>query len=238
MMGENLVIVTNGHDAIPIYSNTKSLSWARFLKQIAGIFGIDMSQEEMLWHQPTPGEERYFSDPNPKNKSLAMWSEALYRQHLYPGQHLENLWKAMSSRLQNGLNWTNLRTRHSGDGGPTMLMDFCAESLITEVTRNLFGELIYEIEPSLTQYIYNLNEENWKLLVFSYPSFAAKQAARAKARIFDAILNYVQSPAELREDSAGLVRTYINEHESAGCNAQTIAGLLCLTLFGYASARI
>ena len=44
MMGENLVIVTNGQDAASIYSDTTSLSWAKFLKRIAGIFGIDRSQ--------------------------------------------------------------------------------------------------------------------------------------------------------------------------------------------------
>ena len=233
-MGENLVILTNGHDAVSIYSDTKSLSWAKFLKRIAGTFGIDRSQEDMFWHLPTQGEERYFSEPNPKNKSLVVWSEARYRQRLYPGQHLEIIWKKISERLQNGLNWKNLRTHYSSKAKPTMLMDLCAESLITGVTRNLFGELIYDIEPSLTRYIYDLNEENWKLLLFSYPSFAAKRVAKAKAKIFDAIMNYAQSPAQLCEDPAEIVRAYINEHESASCNTQTIASLLCLKLFKYA----
>ena len=237
-MGENLIIVTNDHDAVSIYSDTKSLSWAKFLKRIAGIFGIDKSQEDMFWHQPTPGEERYFSAPNPKNESLVVWGEARWKQRLYPGEYLEKIWKDVSERLQSGLNWKNLGTRCSSKGRPTMLMDLCAETLITEVTRNLFGELIYDIEPSLTQYIYDLNEENWKFLLFSYPSFAAKRAAKAKAKISHALMNYAQSPAELCKDPAGIVRAYINEHESAGCNNQTIAGLLCLTLFGYALARI
>ena len=187
----------------------------------------------MFWHQPKPGEARYFSEPNPKNKSLAVWSEARWQQRLYPGQYLDSIWKEMSENLENGLNWKNLQIRYSSKGRPTMLMDLCAESLIRGVTQNLFGELIYDIEPSLTQYIYDLNEESWKFLIFSYPSFAAKRVAKAKAKIFDAIMNYAQSPAELCKDSAGIVRAYMNEHESAGCNNQTIAGLLCLTLFGY-----
>lgn len=39
-------------------------------------------------------------------------------------------------------------------------MDFCADTLLTELTQALFDKLIYDTQPEITQQFYDFNEDN------------------------------------------------------------------------------
>lgn len=233
-----LVIVTTGHSAGMILNNTKELSWDTFLRRMATIFGVDMLQYDLLWHQPLPGELRYRDELNPRNKHLVSWTEANSKHHLLAGEPLDQLSSRILDHIATKLHWEKLDACYISGSKPVKLMDFCADVLIKELTRVLFGQLLYDIEPHMTEHLYAFNEENWKLLMFQYPSFLAKKAANAKIRVYDALKKYVQSPEELRGDASKLTKSCINELRRGGCNDQTIAGLLALNLWGYVQCHL
>ena len=79
------------------------------------------------------------------------------------------------------------------------LMDLCADILLTELTQILFGQLVCEIQPELTQQLYDFNEANWKVLVFESPNFTARRAANAKDSILDAIEITSRRPKNYRK---------------------------------------
>ena len=224
--------MTTGHSAGIVLNNTKELSWDDFLRRMAAIFGLDMLQYGLIWHQPVPGEERYRDEINPRNKHLVSWTEANLKHHLLVREPLDRLSSCVLGHIDARLHWKVLDARYTSLAKPVALMEFCADAMITELTQSLFGELIYDIELKIAEHLYAFNEESWKLLMFEYPSFLARKSANAKRRVYDAMENYAQSPEELREDSSDLMKSYIRELRRGNCNDQTIAGLLFLNLWG------
>ena len=229
---ETLVIVTTGHDAGTVFNKTRLLTWEKFLIRLAGNFGIARSQIDLFWHEPTAGEERYKDKINPQNMNLVSWTEALYRQHIFPGESLDMFSNQTLRHLDNSLHWKRLNSIYTSRSEPVALMDFCADILLTELTQTLFGQLIYDIQPELTRQLYDFNEDNWKILVFEYPKFAVRRAANAKDSILDAMGKYIQTPEELLQDASELIRSYVKELKRGGCNDQTSAGLASILVWG------
>ena len=76
--------------------------------------------------------------------------------------------------VQESLSWSRLSRRYTS-GTYFPLVEFCAELLVNATTRSIFDDLIYEIEPDLTQIMIDSTEEAWKMLLFPYPKFAAQR---------------------------------------------------------------
>ena len=224
--------MTSGQNAAAFLNNTKTLSWKRFLERLARQFGVEDPQVGIWWHTPTAGEERFHHEDNPGNKTLQQWTVAFYRNQLHPGQSLDDLSSIMLSRLHRELCWKSLQTQYPIEAKPINLLRFCADSMLTVVTLGLFGHLIYEVESNLNQYLYDFNEENWKLLLFSYPKLMARRAEKARSRIFDAVANYLISPVELKEDASKLISLYADEQSRAGCSDQSRAAVTFIFLWG------
>ena len=229
---ESLVIVTTSHDAGTVFNKTKLLTWEKFLTRLAGNFGVAKSQISLVWHEPTAGEERYKDRINPQNMNLMSWTEALYRQHIFPGESLDKSSNQTLRHLDASLHWERLNSTYTSGSEPVALMGFCADILLTELTQVLFGQLVYDIQPELTRQLYDFNEDSWKILVFEYPKFAARRAANAKDGILDAMGKYIQTPEEQLQDASEVIRSYVKELRRGGCNDQTLAGLASILLWG------
>ena len=103
----------------------------------------------------------------------------------------------------------------------------CEHELVEAITKSMFGDLIYEIEPDLTQSLLDLNDDVW-MLIFHYPQFAAKKLYRARQKILNALETYVQSPEHAREDESWLIRTVIRQQGVAGVDDPNRAKMLLM----------
>ena len=71
-------------------------------------------------------------------------------------------------------------------------MEFCAELLVDSTTRSIFDDVIYEIEPQLTQMVIDFTEEAWKMLLFPYPKFAAQRLYSRREVIYKTLVRKAQ----------------------------------------------
>ena len=125
-----------------------------------------------------------------------------------------------------------LDTHYASGSEPVASMDFCADLLVTELTKALFGQLIYDTQPNLTQQLYDFSEEAWNIVIFEYSKLAARRAANAKDSIIATMRNYIQSPEELLQDASEVIRSYVKKLKRGGCNDDTSAGLTSMLIWG------
>ena len=189
--------MTASQDAGTVSNKSKLLSWEGFLTRLAGSFGITRSQMDLVWHGPTLGEESHKDKLSPHNKDVGLWIEALYRQSSFPGESFHNFSGPILRHLDASLHWKVLDTHYASGSEPVASMDFCADILVTEVTKALYGRPVYDIQPDLTQQLYDFSEEAWKIVMFEYCKIAARRAANAKDSIIATMRKHIQSPEEL-----------------------------------------
>lgn len=108
------------------------------------------------------------------NRSFHL-SEEFYRRQFLPGPGLDGFSDKLLGLVQRSLSWSRLSSRYVSSGSYFPLMEFCAELLVDSTTRSIFDDVIYEIEPQLTQMVIDFTEEAWKMLLFPYPKFAAQR---------------------------------------------------------------
>ena len=104
---ETLVIMTSGHDVGTVFNKTKLLTIRKFSIRLAGNSGIAGSQISLVRHEPIAGEQRYKNEINSQITNLASWIEALYRQHIFPGE-IQDISKQILRYLDASLQWKRL----------------------------------------------------------------------------------------------------------------------------------
>lgn len=110
------------------------------------------------------------------------------------------------------------------------LKDFCAEILVDALTRTMFGR-IFEVEPELVQNLLDFNDDAW-MLVLHYPQSTASKLEKARRKILEALISYMQGPDETQPDRAWLITRTMEEQKTLDITDQDRAALLLMTYWG------
>ena len=214
MSGERFYMLTNPRDAATAFRRTQALAWEPYLKRLMLQFGVQQSSLPKIWDAPEPESPKHSNPLNPKHKSLVHYSEDLYRQQLTPGPKLDDFSFKLSELVNTSLQWRALSNLCTSEQ-KVPLMDFCAHVSIDAMTRSLFGDVIYEIEPRLTHMQHDFSEEAWKLLMFPYPKVAARRLHTARQGIHDALLRYMRMSSERRTEAAWFWHEILKEQKAS-----------------------
>ena len=230
MSGERFYMLNTSRDAAATFRNTKTLAWEPFLKDLMVSFTISRSKFGKIWDEPTPDDPRYDNPLNPKHRSLIHHGEHLYRLQLLPGPKLDDFSNRLLSVIESSLDQKSQSSLVTSKD-PISLTGFCAHMQVGAMTRSLFGDHIYEIEPSITQMLYDFSEEAWKLLMFPFPKFAARRLHTAKQGILDTLLKYIKSTSEKKNEAAWFWSEILKEQKASELDDDSRAGITFMLLW-------
>ena len=227
-MGKTFYILTSPDHVTSAYENTTTLSWDASLKELLVSFGVERSTLGRMWNEPRKGDARYASFIDPKHKPLARLAGDLYREQFLPGPRMDIFNSKLLGLMDRSMHWEKIPSRYTANKEALSLMDFCANLMIDATTRSLFGDSIYEIEPSLNQMSIDFFDQAWKIVMFAYPRFAARKLYTSRQGIHNALLKYIQSPRKKRNDAAWLTTEMLKEQTAAGINDKDKASIMFL----------
>ncbi len=136
--------------------------------------------------------------------------------------------------VQESLSWNRLSSRYTSTSSYLQLMDFCAEQLVDSTTRSIFDDIIYEIEPRLTQMVIDFTEEAWKMLMFPYPNFAAQRLYNRREVIYKTLIKYIKYPPERKTGESWVMRKVLEEQKRADVGDNDTASVVFMLFWAYA----
>ena len=207
-------MLTNPRDAAIIFRRSQTFIWEPYLKTLMLQFGVRQSSLPKIWDAPERESPRHNNPLNPKHKSLIHYGEDLYKRQLVPGPNLDDFSLRISELLNASLQWSEL-SKLCTSKQEIPLMDLCAQVSMDAMTRSLFGDPIYKIEPRLTHMMYDFTEEAWKLLMFPYPKVAARRLHTARNGIYDTLVRYMRMPSETRNEAAWFWHEIMKENDAS-----------------------
>lgn len=225
--------MTSAKQAAEVYNKTSNFSWDEFVAELLLKFGVEPSTLPKICEDPRPGDARYESPSNPQNKSIVHLSEEFYRRQFLPGPGLDGFSDKLLGLVQRSLSWSRLSSRYISSGSYFPLMEFCAELLVDSTTRSIFDEVIYEIEPQLTQMVIDFTEEAWKMLLFPYPKFAAQRLYSRREVIYKTLIKYIKYPAEKKTGESWVMRKILEEQRMADVGEKSTASVVFMLFWAY-----
>lgn len=198
-------------------------------------FGVHPKVIPKLWAK-LPIEVTQKSRDNATNSTTNSLSAAhstldLYKRQLLPGLKFETLNSTLLghiSRLMTQDMAQTMQKRGATDGLRSIsLNSFCSTILVEAITRTLFGDGIYEIEPNMTQCLLEFNADAW-MLVFQYPQAANSKMNQARKKILSAFSRYIKGPPSQRVGQCWLIGTVLEEQRHLDIEDEDRAALLLM----------
>ena len=228
-------MLTSPEDIAAVYKNNVTLSWDAMLNDLLIGFGVRASVIPQLWAklpiEVTQKTRDGMSNPNPNQISAVHSTLDLYKRQLLPGSKFEAINDTLISyinRFMMRVAVCTMNQRKSIDDLKCVsLSTFCSSVLIGAITRTLFGDGIYKLEPLMTQCLLDFNKDAW-MLVFQYPQAANTKMNVARKKILSAFMSYMQGPAHLRSGQAWLIQAVLEEQQHLNVNDEDRAALLLM----------
>ena len=222
-----MYVVTSPTDVSAIYKNNTTLSWDAMLDDLLTAFGVSAQSIPTLWQKPSSDLAAEMGpDKIPQNLSIVHSTLDLYKRQLLPGERLDKFSHTLLSYID-----VSLRCEHASARGLTKtrisLKDFCSEVLVDALTRTLFGDGIFEVEPNMVQNLLDFNDDAW-MLIFHYPQSAASKLNKARHNILEAFVKYIQGPESTRSGQAWLIHMIMQKQKAANISDKDRAALLLM----------
>ena len=224
--GTKYYVITSPVDASEFYANTSTLSWDGFLNETLTGFGVKASRLNVLWQKPEVS-----SPINPSSKCLIHLTQDLYKQHLLPGPTFSTLVGKFTSALGQLMTWEQVSSRYSLADRPesrkVSLYNICSNIMIDATQMTLFDDILFTIDPTMTQKMRTFTDELWKLM---YPSrfLDSKEVTAAREQYTKVFLIYQRLPKELRKGESWLVTTLSDQYKMLGINEDDSAAMLVM----------
>lgn len=208
------------------------------MTQLMSAFGLDKAALHKVWHEPKPGDVSYYApnEINPTHKSHVHFTEEMYQRQLLPGTNLSNLSLKITHYIGETLRWEALAGPTTKDISESYiqlsLKTFCRENLIGMISKYMFGDKLNQMEPGITEYMVQFNDDAWMVL-FRYPELMAPKMAKARRKIQEAFRKYIKIPREQRSDAMWGMQNIIAAQEQAGIAERDRTALLLLVYWAY-----
>ncbi len=197
-----------------MYGNSTTLSWNGYFEDLINSFRVKHSSLGDM-RRETRSEKSNRDPTETKSRSLGVLTEGLYRRHYFHGSNLDRFSDRTMTFVDISLRWQTRRARYTVNQDSVSLLGFCANVMVDATTRAMFGDDVFTIEPRLTQIMTEFTEEAWKLLIFPYPKFAARQLHTTKEGLHHALLKYVQRRHNSSTKERGSIVSMLDELKAA-----------------------
>ncbi|KAF2090210.1 cytochrome P450 [Saccharata proteae CBS 121410] len=221
LVGERIYIITSPEDAATSAKNATTFSWDSYLKRLLMGFGVTGDALDLAWHTPQPGETCYMRDNpfNPQQKNLIHLTEDIYKRQLLPGEELDKLTMSFISLIDYSLIWERLSGNYVRASSPTykqISLKLFSRRIMTEaVTKAMFGDVLFDLEPELVDYLMTLNKNAWAV-AFGCPKIFTPKLNHAIAKLSAALETYMELPEEKRDGICWLIDTMLKAQKITG----------------------
>lgn len=171
---------------------------------------------------------------NPASKCLIHLTQDLYKQHLLPGPTFSALVEKFTLALKQLMTWEQLSSRYGLVDAPqtrtVSLYDMCSNIMIDATQMTLFDDVLFHIDPNMTQKMRTFSDDLWKLM---YPSrfLDSKEVAGVREQYTKAFLIYQRLPKELRKGESWVVSTLIDQYKMLGIDENDSAAMLVMVFW-------
>lgn len=191
-------------------------------------FGVKASVISKLWQKASAGATGPKWDENSrKGLSIIHGILDLYKRQLLPGENLDIINNVLLTHIDNSLRLDRIRRRYGVTAAQVSLKDPCSKVLVDAITRTLFGNKIFEVEPDIFQHLLSFNDDAW-MLVFHYSQFGETKLKRARRKILQAFVAYLQGPDETRDGHASPIENVVGRLAAAGVEHEDRAVLILM----------
>ena len=232
MGGRKLYILTSAEDVASVYKNNVTLSWDAMLNDLLIGFGVRAHVIQRLWEKlPIDILQKARADIKPgkvPHISVVHSTLDLYKRQLLPGPRFEKINDTLTGYIDRSLRWSEILSIYQHqDCTRVSLSDLCSRVLVDAITRTLFGDGIYRIEPEMNQHLLDFNEDAWKL-VFQYPQSAESKMNKARKCMLKAFVTYMQGPESLRAGQSWLLTAVMEEQQAVDIIDEDRAALMLM----------
>ncbi|RAL64705.1 hypothetical protein DID88_001736 [Monilinia fructigena] len=163
-----------------------------------------------------------------QKKVLAYSGEDFFKQPLQPGGSLHPLFNSIKLKISKFIqrdkmsHKTVISTLESTK--KISLLALCHDVLVKPVSATVFGNVLYNVEPDLSDIFRKFDDNSWKMN-YELPRLVAPGVYDAKDEIRSVIPRYLQLPGESRGDAAWIIHALKYELGvgSAGIGEEDIA---------------
>ena len=231
MGGQKLYVLLSPDDVGAVYRNNTTLSWDAMLNDLFNSFGVEASVIPKLWAKPTTAileSKSAESNLKPSKPLSAIHGTLdLYKTQLLPGPRLDSMSDTLLGHISALLDRKSVRTQFGPSTMSVSLKDFCSRILVDALTRTLFGNGIYDLEPNMVRYLLDFNEDAW-MLVFQYPQSARSKLNTARDMILNGFVAYLQSSSKVQSGQAWLINNVLEQQKSLDIRDEDRAALLLM----------
>lgn len=197
MAGQVFYIITSPEDTNLFYRNTKTLTFDEFIEDSLTGLGV------------TPDGVRKAFPQEPGARSLASYAQELYRVQFLTGERADEFWASIHGSIDIYLQPGVLPKEaiiESQDHTQTLsLWRWTRSTFIESISRGLFGDVIFELEPNLVEVFAAFDDNSWKMM-HKYPKYAAPEVYDSLDKLNVMFQKYLQFPDEKRRDRAWVLR--------------------------------
>ncbi len=224
--------MTSAADVNAAYRNNTTLSWDAMLNDLLIAFGIDSGVIPKLWQKPDVGVADE-SESVARTRRLSPIHATLdhYKSQMLPGERLDKFSDSLLGHISDLLCWDAVYKRFGAKPSKISLNKFCGEVLVEALSRAMFGNRIFEVEPDLVQSMLDFNDDAW-MLIFQYPQSSESKLHRARRKLLDFFLRYMQGPEELRSEQAWMIDRAIQDLKAIDMCDEDRAPLLLMIYWG------
>ena len=207
-------------------------------------FGVHASAIPRIWEKIPEEAHKDIVDANagkiPRLSPIHTILDLCKRQ-LLPGPKYDKFNNTLTEYINMSLCWNQTSAMYQRGTDNCIrrisLSRFCSEILVTAITKTLFGDGIYDIEPDMTKHLLDFNDDAW-MIVFQYPQGSNSKLNRARGKMLRAFGRYLQSPNEARAGQSWLVQTVVRMLESVDIMDDDRAALMIMIYWASVSTHI
>lgn len=236
VLGDQLYVITCPDDVSTVYKRSTVFSWHGRMDMLLYGWGLTKEARRISWRKPLPSE--LDSDKgkilNPHNKCLIEVIEDAYKMQLLPGERLDAMRNCIISNINDSISWSNMFgpfVLESGIGSRRVsAKDLCRILIIKATIRTMFGDLIFQYEPSIVEQLITMNDKAWAY-VFGFPSIFVPKLYHARKKLDAAVRAYINTPEAYRQGEGWVVRRVTQSLEYFGMDEDSRVSMLLMVLW-------
>lgn len=232
--GENLYVLTSSQDMRTVRENISTLSRYELTRDFIIALGL----------KPTVGKAIGTSSTQSDTLSLLLRSGALQnpftqvagnvnleKQSRILDQPLNSLRDDFIRHIEKSMQWNCLSAKYTHftniDEKEISLLGWCREVMVNAVTRSYFDEALLQIEPNLSQIVFDFDNETCRSIT-NYPCKLENLSSAAKEKGIAAFTAYLKLPKIQRAGEAQFVRDLEEEYRQLGLDEENLAPLMMI----------
>ncbi|MCJ1465970.1 hypothetical protein MMC07_004589, partial [Pseudocyphellaria aurata] len=232
--GEKLYVLTSPQDMKAARENTSTLSQYELTRDFIIALGLNPAVGKTVCRSSMQADKlNLMLRSGAMRKSFVPVVENLASEKQNPvlEQSLNNLHDDLVRHIDESMQWNRLSAKYTrfsnADERDISLLGWCRDSMINAATRSYFDEALLQIEPNLSQIVFDFDTETCGSIA-KYPHRLGNFSSAAKQKGIAAFTAYLKLSKVQRAGEAQFVRDLEEEYRRLGLDEENLASLMMI----------